>query len=187
MFTLLISLVAFSSFTSLKHKSWIAGLFSFIFIMLEWFSFFYVFIWANIFCNLDEQIIKCCCYFCLVVNYFVIVFQNNVFIVDISYIWQRCPHGWPKATKFWAFSTIFQRNNFQLKPFLFLQHYFFVFFVFISCFYQIYLWGTYWDNMKQPAAILVLQYWYTILVVPVFSQNLPVSAILVQITDTGKY
>ena len=37
------------------------------------------------------------------------------------------------------------------------------------------------DNMKQPAAILVLQYWYTILVVPVFSQNLPVSAILVQI------
>jgi hypothetical protein len=35
--------------------------------------------------------------------------------------------------------------------------------------------------MKQPAAILVLQYWYTILVVPVFSQNLPVSAILVQI------
>ena len=37
------------------------------------------------------------------------------------------------------------------------------------------------DNMKQPAAILVLQNWYTILVVPVFSQNLPVSAILVQI------
>ena len=31
-----------------------------------------------------------------------------------------------------------------------------------------------WDNMKQPAAILVLQYWYTILVIPV-------SAILVQI------
>jgi hypothetical protein len=39
----------------------------------------------------------------------------------------------------------------------------------------------YWDNMKQPAAILVLQYWYTILVIPVFYQYLPVSAILVQI------
>ena len=38
-----------------------------------------------------------------------------------------------------------------------------------------------WDNMKQPAAILVLQYWYTILVIPVFYQYLPVSAILVQI------
>ena len=37
------------------------------------------------------------------------------------------------------------------------------------------------DNMKQPAAILVLQYWYTILVIPVFYQYLPVSAILVQI------
>ena len=37
------------------------------------------------------------------------------------------------------------------------------------------------DNIKQPAAILVLQYWYTILVIPVFYQNLPVSAILVQI------
>jgi hypothetical protein len=35
------------------------------------------------------------------------------------------------------------------------------------------------DNMKQPAAILVLQYWYTILVIPVFYQYLPVSAILV--------
>jgi hypothetical protein len=32
--------------------------------------------------------------------------------------------------------------------------------------------------MKQPAAILVLQYWYTILVIPVFYQYLPVS-------DTG--
>jgi hypothetical protein len=38
-----------------------------------------------------------------------------------------------------------------------------------------------WDNMKQPAAILVLKYWYTILVIPVFYQYLPVSAILVQI------
>ena len=37
------------------------------------------------------------------------------------------------------------------------------------------------DNMKQPGAILVLQYWYTILVIPVFYQYLPVSAILVQI------
>jgi hypothetical protein len=37
------------------------------------------------------------------------------------------------------------------------------------------------DNMKQPAAVLVLQYWYTILVIPVFYQYLPVSAILVQI------
>ena len=37
------------------------------------------------------------------------------------------------------------------------------------------------DNMKQPAAILVLQVLYTILVFPVFYQNLPVSAILVQI------
>jgi hypothetical protein len=37
------------------------------------------------------------------------------------------------------------------------------------------------DNMKQPAAILVVQYWYTILVIPVFYQYLPVSAILVQI------
>ena len=35
--------------------------------------------------------------------------------------------------------------------------------------------------MKQPVAILVLQYWYTILVIPVFYQYLPVSAILVQI------
>jgi hypothetical protein len=35
--------------------------------------------------------------------------------------------------------------------------------------------------MKQPAAILVLQYWYTILVIPVFYLYLPVSAILVQI------
>jgi hypothetical protein len=51
------------------------------------------------------------------------------------------------------------------------------------------------DNMKQPAAILVLQYWYTILVVPVFSQNLPVSAILedtghcqnMSIVDTGRF
>jgi hypothetical protein len=39
----------------------------------------------------------------------------------------------------------------------------------------------YLDNMKQPAAILVIQYWYTILVIPVFYQYLPVSAILVQI------
>jgi hypothetical protein len=37
------------------------------------------------------------------------------------------------------------------------------------------------DNMKQPAAILVLQVLYTILVFPLFYQNLPVSAILVQI------
>ena len=37
------------------------------------------------------------------------------------------------------------------------------------------------DNRKQSAAILVLQYWYTILVIPVFYQYLPVSAILVQI------
>ena len=37
------------------------------------------------------------------------------------------------------------------------------------------------DNMKQPAAILVLPVLYTILVFPVFYQNLPVSAILVQI------
>ena len=35
--------------------------------------------------------------------------------------------------------------------------------------------------MKQPAAILVLQYCYTILVIPVFYQYLPESAILVQI------
>ena len=35
--------------------------------------------------------------------------------------------------------------------------------------------------MKQSATILVLQYWYTILVIPVFYQYLPVSAILVQI------
>jgi hypothetical protein len=39
--------------------------------------------------------------------------------------------------------------------------------------------------MKQPATILVL---YTILVLPVFYQNLPVSAILVQILeDSEKY
>jgi hypothetical protein len=37
------------------------------------------------------------------------------------------------------------------------------------------------DDMKEPAAILVLQYWYTILLIPVFYQYLPVSAILVQI------
>ena len=36
------------------------------------------------------------------------------------------------------------------------------------------------DNMKQSAAILVIVL-YTILVLPVFYQNLPVSAILVQI------
>jgi hypothetical protein len=30
----------------------------------------------------------------------------------------------------------------------------------------------FWDNMKQPAAILVLQYWYTILVISVFYQYL---------------
>ena len=41
------------------------------------------------------------------------------------------------------------------------------------------------DNMKQPAAILVLQYWYTILVIPVFYQYLPVSANTG--TDTGRY
>jgi hypothetical protein len=35
--------------------------------------------------------------------------------------------------------------------------------------------------MKQPAAILVLPVLYTILVIPVSYQNLPVSAILVQI------
>jgi hypothetical protein len=35
------------------------------------------------------------------------------------------------------------------------------------------------DNMKQPAAILVLPVLYTILVIPVSYQNLPVSAILV--------
>jgi hypothetical protein len=35
--------------------------------------------------------------------------------------------------------------------------------------------------MKQLAAILVLQYWYAILVIPVFYQYLPVSAILEQI------
>jgi hypothetical protein len=35
--------------------------------------------------------------------------------------------------------------------------------------------------MKQSAATLVLQYWYTILIIPVFYQYLPVSAILVQI------
>jgi hypothetical protein len=39
----------------------------------------------------------------------------------------------------------------------------------------------YFDNMKQPAAILVLPVLYTILVLPIFYQNLPVSAILVQI------
>ena len=37
------------------------------------------------------------------------------------------------------------------------------------------------DNMKQPAAILVLPVLCTILVIPVFYQNLPVSAILIQI------
>jgi hypothetical protein len=31
--------------------------------------------------------------------------------------------------------------------------------------------------MKQPAAILVLQYWYTILIIPVFYQYLPVSPV----------
>ena len=49
--------------------------------------------------------------------------------------------------------------------------------------------------MKQPAAILVLQYWYTILVIPVFYQNFPVSAILedtghcqnMSIVDTGRF
>ena len=39
----------------------------------------------------------------------------------------------------------------------------------------------YRDIMKQPAAILVVPVLYTILVLPVFYQNLPVSAILVQI------
>jgi hypothetical protein len=34
-----------------------------------------------------------------------------------------------------------------------------------------------WDNMKQPAAILVLKYWYTILVIPV----------LQILEDSGKY
>jgi hypothetical protein len=43
------------------------------------------------------------------------------------------------------------------------------------------------DNMKQLAAILVLQYWYTILVIPVFYQYLPVSAILVQILVNTSY
>jgi hypothetical protein len=130
MFTLLISLVAFSSFTSLKHKSWIAGLFSFIFIMLEWFSFFYVFIWANIFATWMKKL-----YFCLVVNYFVIFFQNNVFIVDISYIWQRCPHGWPKATKFWAFSTSFKEIIFNWNLFKFCNTiflFFCIYFQFLS-------------------------------------------------------
>jgi hypothetical protein len=37
------------------------------------------------------------------------------------------------------------------------------------------------DNMKQPAAILVLQYWYTILVIPVSSSICNTG------TDTGKY
>jgi hypothetical protein len=37
--------------------------------------------------------------------------------------------------------------------------------------------------MKQPTAIPVLQYWSTILVIPVFYQYLPVSAILVQILE----
>ena len=37
------------------------------------------------------------------------------------------------------------------------------------------------DNMKQPAAILLLQYWYTILVIPVSS------SICNTVTDTGKY
>jgi hypothetical protein len=41
--------------------------------------------------------------------------------------------------------------------------------------------------MKQLAAILVLQYWYTILVIPVFNQYLPVSAILVQILVNTSY
>ena len=40
--------------------------------------------------------------------------------------------------------------------------------------------------MKQPAAILVLQYWYTLLVIPVFYQYLPVSATLVQILVNTK-
>jgi hypothetical protein len=40
----------------------------------------------------------------------------------------------------------------------------------------------YLDNMKQPAARLVLQYWYTILLISVFYQYLPVSAILVRNT-----
>ena len=51
------------------------------------------------------------------------------------------------------------------------------------------------DNMKQPAAILVLQYWYTIMVIPVFYQYLPVSAMLedtghcqnMSIVDTGRF
>jgi hypothetical protein len=77
----------------------------------------------------------------LVVNYFVIFFQNNVFIVDISYIWQRCPHGWPKATKFWAFSTFFKEIIFNWNLFNFCNTIYF--FLFISSFYQIYLWGTY--------------------------------------------
>ena len=38
------------------------------------------------------------------------------------------------------------------------------------------------DIMKQPAAILVLPVLYTILVLPVFYQNLPVSAILVPVS-----
>jgi hypothetical protein len=42
------------------------------------------------------------------------------------------------------------------------------------------------DKMKQPAAILVLPVLYTILVLPVFYQNFPVSAILVQILVIAK-
>ena len=49
--------------------------------------------------------------------------------------------------------------------------------------------------MKQPAAILVLPVLYTILVLPLFYQNLPVSAILentgycqhMNIADTGRF
>jgi hypothetical protein len=37
------------------------------------------------------------------------------------------------------------------------------------------------DNVKQPAVILVLQYWYTILVIPVSSSICNTG------TDTGKY
>jgi hypothetical protein len=98
--------------------------------LLEWFSFFYVFIWANIFATWMKKL-----YFCLVVNYFVIFFQNNVFIVDISYIWQRCPHGWPKATKFWAFSTSFKEIIFNWNLFKFCNTiflFFCIYFQFLS-------------------------------------------------------
>ena len=39
--------------------------------------------------------------------------------------------------------------------------------------------------MKQPAAILVLQYWYTILVIPVFYQYLPVLQLVQILVNTS--